>query len=136
VTLTQQRGWSNTKRLAAVRRGVDAAVQDPVASGATVIAAGGAILAAVLLPKPMGFVVPVLAVGSAVLGWSTRRAGQPVSFLIDRARWEERRHELAAIPDLEVEVDGDAKAVDHEGTVYDVRLTCRRRDAGAVQRAL
>ena len=112
MTLTQQRGWSNAKRLPAIRRAVDAVVKDSAAAGLVAVAVLGAAGVAILLPRPAGIAV------------------------IDRARWEARREQLAGIPGLEVEVGAAARAVDHDGTIYDVRLTCRRRDADAVQDTL
>jgi len=136
VTLTQQRGWSNAKRLPAIRRAVDAVVKDSAAAGLVAVAVLGAAGVAILLPRPAGIAVTIAAVAAGGLGWRVRRGGQPVSFLIDRARWEARREQLAGIPGLEVEVGAAARAVDHDGTIYDVRLTCRRRDADAVQDTL
>lgn len=136
VRQRRQGGWSNDKRFVVVRRLADTAGDEPVAAGATVAVTGAGLVCALALPKPVGVFVPAVALATVCLAWRARLGRQQVSFLIERGRWEERRHDLAAIPGLSVDVGRLAKAVDRDGTVYDVLLTCSRRDADALRRAL
>jgi hypothetical protein len=136
VLLRRHGGWSNDKRFVAARRLAQTAGDDPVVAGATVAVTGAALVAALVLPTPAGFVVSATALATLGLSWRTRLGRQPVSFLVERARWEQCRHDLAAIPGLSVDVGRLAKAVDQDGTVYDVLLACSRRDATLLRRTL
>lgn len=129
-------GWSNDKPLAGARRFAGSVADDPFAVGAALIATAGGLTAAIVLPHPGRVAVPLATLVTIGAGWRMRVGNRRVSYLVDRDQWERRHQDVTAACDVEVDVGRLAKAVDPDGTIRDVLVTCRLRDAAAVSLAL
>lgn len=129
-------GWSNDKPLAGARQLVGTVADDPVAMAATVAVSTGGLAAAIVIPQPGRVILPLAAAVAIGAGWRSRLGNRRVSYLVGRDQWEEHKQDVMSAYQVEVDVGRLAKAVDPGGTVHDVLVTCRRRDATAVGSAL
>ena len=133
---TRQGGWSNDKGLTGVRRLTGAVGEDPLAVAATAVVSACGLAGAAALSKPGRLAFPLVAAVAIGAGWRSRLGNRRVSYLVSQDRWEQREQAVKAGYQVEVDVGRLAKAIDPDGTVHDVLVTCRRRDAAAVGVAL